>query len=77
VNKFSISSFENKVTDDGCPVQIGCSMCDECTEMDKKIVHYRRITLGINDPPTLETIMGLIAELEARKRALHPDKQEK
>jgi hypothetical protein len=52
-------------------------MCDECTEIDKKIVHYRKLTLGISDPATVETIKGLIAELEARKRALHPDKQEK
>ena len=59
------------------PFNQGCSMCDECVEIDKKIMHYRGLTLGIGDPPTVETIKGLIAELEARKRTLHPDEQEK
>lgn len=48
-------------------------MCAECTEIDKKIVHYRNLSLGVPDPRTVETIKGLIAELEARKRALHAE----
>jgi hypothetical protein len=37
----------------------------------------RALSQGISDPTTVETIKGLFAELEVRKRALHPDKQEK
>jgi hypothetical protein len=48
-------------------------MCDKCEEIDKKIVHYRRISSSITDQFTIDGIKDLIVRLEAQKAALHPD----
>jgi hypothetical protein len=50
-----------------------CPMCDDCTEIDQKIARYRKLTLAISDPITVQRIKALIEELAARKRLLHPD----
>jgi hypothetical protein len=48
-------------------------MCDKCVELDKKIEHYREITLTIGDELTIERIKALIADLHAQKAILHPE----
>jgi hypothetical protein len=46
-------------------------MCDKCVELDKKIEHYREITLAIGDELTIERIKALIGDLKAQKTTLH------
>jgi hypothetical protein len=48
-------------------------MCDKCVELDKKIEHYREITLAIGDELTIERIKALIGDLQAQKAILHPE----
>jgi hypothetical protein len=48
-------------------------MCDKCIELDKKIEHYREITLAIGDELTIERIKALIGDLKAQKAILHPE----
>jgi hypothetical protein len=51
-------------------------MCDKCVELDSKIEHYRRLSAGITDQPTLDGIKKLIEEMNAQKAALHPEQTE-
>jgi hypothetical protein len=48
-------------------------MCEKCEEIDKTIVRYQRILLLIGDQVTVDRTKELIADLEARKAALHPE----
>ena len=48
-------------------------MCEKCVEIDKSIVRYQRILLSIGDQVTIDRTKELIADLEARKIALHPE----
>jgi hypothetical protein len=50
-------------------------MCDKCIEIDKKIEHYQRLAARLLDPLTNERIADLIAELEARMAAFHPEQR--
>jgi hypothetical protein len=50
-------------------------MCETCNELDKKIEHYLRIALSLNDQLTVDRIKALIAALEAQKAALHPEQE--
>ena len=47
-------------------------MCDVCEQLDEKIEHYKKVMAAMTDQLTIEGITALIAELEARKAALHP-----
>ncbi len=47
-------------------------MCDACDQLDEKIEHYKKVMAAMTDQLTIEGITALIAELEARKAALHP-----
>jgi hypothetical protein len=40
--------------------------------MDKKIERYERLASAIGDRPTIDQINKMIADLRARKAALHP-----
>jgi hypothetical protein len=74
VNKFPAQSFKNQATNEGCSgsqFERG-PMCDKCVELDKKIEHYREVTLAIGDELTIERIKALIADLQAQKGILHP-----
>ena len=51
-------------------------MCDECTEIDKKIEHYRQIAAKIIDQVTIDGIKKLISDLQAIKVALHPEREQ-
>ena len=48
-------------------------MCDKCIELDVKIEHYQHLSSRITDQQTLDGIKKLIADLQARKTALHPE----
>ena len=51
-------------------------MCDKCAKLDKKIEHYETILVSIGDRVTVERLMGLVAELQAQKAALHPEQKQ-
>ena len=48
-------------------------MCSKCNEIDAKIRRLRDVGSRMLDPQTLKGIAELIAELEAKKAALHPE----
>lgn len=50
-------------------------MCAYCKHIDDEIARYRLFRCRIDDQPALDGITSLIQELEAKKEALHPDKQ--
>jgi len=50
-------------------------MCKECTELNDKIEHYKRISTYVTDQLTLEGIAGLIKRMMAEKAALHPEQR--
>jgi hypothetical protein len=52
------------------------SMCHKCAEIDEQIARFRDLARSVHDPKTLKSIEILIAELEARKDALHPERQQ-
>jgi hypothetical protein len=49
-------------------------MCEKCVQIDEKIERCRNIQRSINDQATVEGVAKLIAELEAEKGALHPER---
>jgi hypothetical protein len=51
------------------------SMCDACDRLDEEIAHYRKVMSAMTDQLTIDGITALVAELEARKAALHPDRK--
>lgn len=48
-------------------------MCETCDDIDKTIERYRQIQRTILDQVTVDRAKQLIAELQARKAALHPE----
>jgi hypothetical protein len=46
-------------------------MCWKCEQIDKHIEHYRGLLARIADERSAESLNILIAQLEARKTALH------
>jgi hypothetical protein len=52
-------------------------MRDKCEKMDKTIERYRALALRVMDEPTIDGIQKLTADLEAQKRALHPEQYKK
>ena len=48
-------------------------MCDKCEKLDQKIEHYQKLLFGIGDQLTIDRIKSLIADLQARRAALHPE----
>jgi hypothetical protein len=51
-------------------------MCEKCVKIDETIERYHRVRLSISDQATVDKAIELIAELEAQKRALHPEEAE-
>lgn len=49
-------------------------MCDTCNQLDERIAHYRKVMSAMIDQLTIDRIAALVAELEAQKASLHPDK---
>ena len=50
-------------------------MCSECIQIDRKIEHLRTLALRVSDQQTLDGIADLVAGLEAKKLALHPQQK--
>lgn len=48
-------------------------MCSQCVEIDNTIARYRRLKEQVRDRQVQEAADRLIAELEAKKAALHPE----
>ena len=48
-------------------------MCDRCTELDRKIEHYRVLLVRITDKQTTEAIEALIDRLLREKADLHAE----
>jgi cell division protein ZapA (FtsZ GTPase activity inhibitor) len=46
-------------------------MCDQCQQLEAKILHFRQFLRQRFDPLTEERIKAMIAELEQRKEAMH------
>ena len=53
--------------------ECGSSMCQKCIELDKRIGRLKRIAAQLLDPATVEAAAQLVAEMEAQKKALHPE----
>lgn len=51
-------------------------MCEQCVEIDEKIGRYRRIVLSITDDVTIERFKEVVADLEAKKLALHAEEDQ-
>jgi hypothetical protein len=49
-------------------------MCEKCVELDRKIVHLRRMIGGLADPETIKAANDLIKIMEAEKAKLHPER---
>jgi hypothetical protein len=50
-------------------------LCEKCAEIEKTIAWYRKIQRSINDQKTIDGAEKLIAELEVKKLALHPERK--
>jgi hypothetical protein len=46
-------------------------MCDECSQLNEKIAHYKKVMSAMTDQLTVERIAALVSELEAQVAALH------
>jgi hypothetical protein len=49
------------------------AMCEKCAELDKSILHLRRMIEQLGDHQTLAAANTLIKEMEAEKATLHPE----
>jgi len=50
-------------------------MCDACDQFDEKIEHYKKVVAAMTDQLTINGITALIAELQAQKAVLHPERK--
>ena len=50
-------------------------MCQKCIEVDKTIERFRQVKRLISDQLWLSVPHEVIADLEAKKAALHPERQ--
>ena len=50
-------------------------MCNACDQFDEKIEHYKKVMAAMTDQLTINGITALIAELQAQKAALHPERK--
>lgn len=48
-------------------------MCEKCTELDKKIEHYKKLSTWVLDQSAQEGIRFLIAKYHDDKKALHSE----
>ena len=51
------------------------AVCDKCEEIDERITRYHRLMRQITDQQFVERTKAMIAELEAHKKALHPEQE--
>ena len=50
-------------------------MCQQCDHLQERIQNLRRVSAQRFDPLTAERLTAAIAELEAKKAALHPEQK--
>ena len=50
-------------------------MCDRCDRLGEKIEHYKKVMSAMTDQLTIDRITTLVAELEAQKAKLHPERK--
>lgn len=50
-------------------------MCHQCDKIDLKIAHFKEMSHSVEDPQSVRSIELLIAEMGARKDALHPERK--
>ena len=50
-------------------------MCEKCIEIDRRIARLKAIATQLLDQATVEAANQLIAEMEAHKKALHPEQE--
>lgn len=50
-------------------------MCDKCVELDERMGRLRTIAAQSMDAATIAAANELIQEMEARKRAFHPEQE--
>jgi hypothetical protein len=51
------------------------AMCEECTEIDRRIEHLKHLASRITDQQMLDGVDQLVAELKARKVVLHTEQK--
>ena len=51
------------------------TMCDKCSELDKKIEHLETLAHRVLDQMTTDGIAELVRELREEKKKLHPDQK--
>lgn len=51
-------------------------MCSKCDDIDKDILHYRKLVARVTDEQSVEGFQQLIAKLEAKKKLLHPEPEQ-
>jgi hypothetical protein len=53
----------------------GIQMCAECDELDRRLARYRTLALRNGDQATIDGLAGLVEQYQARKRALHLERE--
>lgn len=48
-------------------------MCEKCIELDRRIARYTQLSAKVTDEMALDGIAKLLADLQGKKRELHPD----
>ena len=48
-------------------------MCEKCETIDENIARYKRIRAQVMDERLHRAVAELLAELESKKAALHPE----
>ena len=72
LNKSLVHASSYATANVGCCCMRNFEMCDRCTELDRKIEHYRQIAAQVIDKVTFDRIEKLVADLQAQKVTLHP-----
>jgi hypothetical protein len=49
-------------------------MCEKCSELDRRIEHYKWLTTWVDDQVALEGIRFLIVKYCADKESMHSDR---
>jgi hypothetical protein len=50
-------------------------MCEKCVELDKRIVDLQRLAFSVDNQRMRDATNDKIADIQAQKIALHPEKQ--
>ena len=54
---------------------LNCAMYDQCKSIDRLLFKYRQTRESIDDQLALILLVEVIADLEAEKIALHPERK--